>query len=366
VVASHLGYKKNPYDALLDQFEPELTAAFAQNVFRQLKPELVKLSKQVQQAKSYQNSFAAIDGSKNYPIPDQQKIGQFLMKRMNYDLDAGRIDVSAHPFTTQLDRYDVRVTTAYKPHDFRDAFTSTMHEVGHALYEQGVNTAYAETPLEGGVSYGIHEALSRFWENMVGKNPNFLRFAAPLLQGTYPTELGNYSEDEIVKMFTIVKPSNIRIEADEVTYSLHIILRFEMENALLNEKITPEDAAEAWREKATSLFGVEPETDAAGVLQDVHWTYGAFGYFPSYALGNLYGAQFLATMKKTVKFEEDLGRGELRNILGWLNENIHTHGSLYYPRELIQKVTGKELDPQYFIDYLKMKYSSLYNFPVST
>ncbi len=361
IVAQHVGYKKNPYDALLDQFEPELTADFTEKVFNQIKPELVTLSKQIQKAKKYTSSHDAIDGSKTYPIVEQQKIGQFLMKRMQYDLLAGRIDVSPHPFTTSLDRYDVRVTTAYKEHDFRDSFTSTMHEVGHALYEQGINPEYAETPLEGGVSYGIHEAMSRFWENMVGKNPQFLRFVTPLLQGTYPKELGNYDEEDVIQMFTIVKPSNIRIEADEVTYSLHIILRFEMENALMNGKIKPEDAAEAWRAKAISLFGVTPETDSQGVLQDVHWTYGAFGYFPAYALGNLYGAQFLDTMKKTVKFEEDVSRGELRNILGWLNENIHTHGSLYYPKELTKKVTGKDLDPKYFIEYLKEKYTKLYS-----
>lgn len=361
LTAEHLGYTKNPYDALLDQFEPELTADFTNKVFSEIKPELVKLSKQVQKSKLYNSSYKAIDGSAHYPIPEQRKTGEYLMRKMQYDLLAGRIDVSPHPFTTSLDRYDVRVTTAYKEHDFRDSFTSTMHEVGHALYEQGINSDYAETPLEGGVSYGIHEAMSRFWENMVGKNPNFLRFATPLLQGTYPKELGNYSDSDIVQMFNIVKPSNIRIEADEVTYSLHIILRFEMENALMNGKIDPKDASEAWREKAKSLFGMTPGTDSEGVLQDVHWTYGAFGYFPSYALGNLYGAQFLAKMKKTVKVDEDLAKGELGNILHWLNENIHTHGSLYYPRELTKKVTGKELDPQYFITYLKEKYTKLYS-----
>src|SRR3989337_1124210 len=172
------------------------------------------------------------------------------MKLSGYDFEAGRLDVSPHPFTTSLDRYDIRITSAYKEKDFRFSFTSTVHETGHALYEQGVNPAYSDTPLEGGVSYGIHEALSRFWENMVGKSPEFLKHLVPDFRETFPKQLGKITDREFIELFHVVKPSFIRIEADEVTYSLHIILRFEIENALINGKIKPEDAARVWKEKS--------------------------------------------------------------------------------------------------------------------
>lgn len=359
-IAKHLGYKENPYDALLDLYEPELTSSFTKKTFDALKEELVMLLKQIKKNKSYKNSSQLIGVDRHYPVQDQERLLKFIMPHMGFDLQAGRFDVSPHPFTTNLDRYDIRLTTKYKEHDFRDSYTSTMHETGHALYEQGVNSDYTDTPLEGGVSLGIHESLSRFWENMVGKNPAFLHYMTPIFQSNY-TQLGNVAEKEFIQLFNLVKPSFIRIEADEVTYSLHIILRFEMENDLINGKITAEEAPDVWREKSKKYFGIVPEKDSDGILQDVHWTYGNFGYFPSYALGNLYGAQFLNQMKKTVKFDEELQKGNLLPVKDWLDKNVHTHGSMYLPRDLTKKVTGEDLNPKYFVQYLKEKYSQIYS-----
>ena len=360
MIASHLKFDKNPYDALLDQFEPELTAEKAKIVFDAIKPDLIKLVKRIQKSKNYSSSSAFVDEQILYPKQEQELLLKSIMRRMGYDFAAGRVDVSPHPFTTTLDRHDVRITTMYIDNDFRTSYTSTMHETGHALYEQGINPEYSETPLEGGVSFGIHEALSRFWENMVGKNPAFISFMTPLFQSFYPEQLNALNEWELSRVVNLVKPSFVRIEADEVTYSLHIILRFEIENALFNNEIKPEDLPKVWREKSREYFGIEPKNDSEGVLQDVHWAYGAFGYFPAYALGNLYGAQFLRTMKKDIDFDAELNKGNLLPIKGWLDQNIHRHGSLYSPDELVKLVTGEKLNPKYFINYLTDKYTKLY------
>jgi carboxypeptidase Taq len=360
-MATYIGYKDNPYDALLDIHEPELTATYTKKMFDAIKPKLIELTKRMQEYKDdEQLEKKYINDKSSYPLEKQKELSLMIMKLMGYDFQAGRLDVSPHPFTTSLDRYDVRITNAYHENDFRFSFTSTTHESGHALYEQGVDPSYNETPLAGGVSYGIHEALSRFWENMVGKNPQFLKYVTPEFQKAFPKQLGKITPDEFAKLFHVVKPSFIRIESDEVTYSLHIILRFEIENELINGKIKPADAARVWKDKSEEYFGIRPDTDSRGVLQDVHWAYGAFGYFPSYAMGNLYGAQLLHAMKKTVDFDKEVGKGKLQNVHTWLDKNIHTYGSLYFPRELIKRATGEELNPQYFVDYLTSKYQKLY------
>lgn len=362
IVAKHLKYDKNPYDALLDQFEPNLTAEKVSFAFEEIKSELVKLVRRTQKSSNYSSTPRFTERDLIYSRSEQELLLRSMMQRMGYDFDSGRIDVSPHPFTTTLDRFDVRITTMYQDNDFRPSYTSTMHEAGHALYEQGVNQDYSETPLEGGVSFGMHEALSRFWENMVGKSPSFIGFMYPLFQTFYPSQLKEATLSDLVKEINLVRPSCIRIEADEVTYTLHIILRFEIENALFNNDIKPDEVPEVWREKFHKYFGIEPKTDSEGVLQDVHWSYGAFGYFPAYALGNLYGAQLLNTVKKHLDFESELGKGNLLPIKGWLDQNIHRHGSLYYPDELMKKATGEKLNSKYFIQYLYDKYSKIYNF----
>jgi carboxypeptidase Taq len=360
-IAGYLKYKTNPYDSLLDQFEPELTAADCQIMFDGLKKEIVPLIKKITQSKQYNDQVPFVNSTQHYPQEDQRKIIDYIVDKMGYDFTSGRIDVSPHPFTISLAPNDVRLTTHYNNRDFRESYTATMHEAGHGLYEQRINPKYAYTPLENGVSLGVHEALSRFWENMVGKNPLFIQSIVPLFQTLYNQQLGIVNEQTLIKAFNIVKPSLIRIHADEVSYSLHIILRFEMENELINNKLSVKDAPVAWREKSKKLFGIAPETDKEGILQDVHWTYGAIGYFPSYAMGNIYGAQFLNKMKKDIDFEATLAKSDLKPVKDWLDTHIHTHGSLYYPKDLLQKVTGEKINHKYFIDYLTKKYTKIYS-----
>ncbi len=360
-MAKHLEYQQNPYDALLDLFEPGLTAADCKKMFNATKPSLTQLIQRVQKSKGYNPVNPLAEGKIQYSIPDQKKLAHFIMQRMGYDMQAGRLDISAHPFTTTLaDRNDIRITTNFKENDFREAFTATVHETGHGLYEQNVNPDYDDSPLSGGVSLGIHEAMSRFYENQIGKHPQFLEFMTPLFQAFFPEQLQETTPEVITKLFNTVKPSFIRIEADEVTYSLHIVLRFEMEDDLINGRIKVEDAPEVWNEKMKKYFGIAPKTDTEGVLQDVHWSYGSIGYFPAYALGNLYGSQLFAKMKKEISVDEELRHGNLGVITSWLKENVYKHGSMLWPKEVIKNATKKDLDSQYFIDYLEEKYSKIY------
>jgi len=360
IIAEHLGYKDNKYDALLDLYEPGLTVKFCKKIFGKLQPELTKTLKKVQKSKNYDRVGDLVDGRLSYPEQDQKRIAFFALRRMGYDLDAGRMDVSPHPFTETLGRQDVRLTTRYHENDFRESFTASMHEAGHGVYEQGVKDEYDLTPLEGGVSLGIHESQSRFWENQLGRSYEFIKFITPIFHAFYAEQLSKVSTNTLYALFNQVKPSLIRVEADEVTYNLHIILRFELENDLINYKLLVKDLPEVWRAKMKRYLGIVPETDREGVLQDVHWSYGAMGYFPTYTLGNLYAAQITATMRKELDLEDLAERGELGTILTWLRSNIHQYGSLYWPDELIKKVTGKGLDPNYFLRYINKKYSKIY------
>lgn len=353
VIADHLGYKENRYDALLNLYEQNLTAKKLTPIFGLLKKELIPLIKN--------RKIPHHPDAPDHPYYNprrQAQLANFIIKRMGYDLLAGRLDVSAHPFTTSLATNDVRITTKYLLDDFRSSFTAAIHETGHALYEQGVNEEFEDTPLESGVSLGIHESQSRFWENQVGRSREFLTFMAPVFQAFFPEQLSGKTADDFYQMFNTVEPGVIRIEADEVTYNFHIALRFELEEKLLNEKIKVKDLPTIWTEKMHDYLGVTPKNNREGVLQDVHWSYGNFGYFPTYTLGNLYAAQFTRTMKKELNVAELTSRGEFGTILSWLRDNIHQHGSLYWPDELVKKVTGEELNPKYFVEYIKGKYTA--------
>jgi len=361
IVAKHIGYSDNPYDGLLDLYEPGLTAKFCEGVFRTIQPRLSALLTKIKKSKKFSDGTQYVGEHMNYPINDQRQIAVYAIKKMGYDMDAGRMDVSSHPFTDTLDRFDVRITNRYRTSEFRDSLMIAMHEAGHALYEQGVSEEYSYTPLDGGVSLGIHESQSRFWENQVGRSLPFAKFITPILQAFYPDQLSKVGHEELYALFNQVFPSLIRTEADEVTYNLHIALRFEIENGLVNEKIKVEDLPEIWRVKMKKYLGIVPKTDREGVLQDVHWSHGLLGYFPTYTLGNLYAAQFTQEMKKTIELERIVERGELGTILSWLRTNIHKHGSLYMPSELVKKVTGEALNPKYFLKYIDDKYTKLYN-----
>ncbi len=361
IITKHLGYKNNPYDALLDLYEPGFKTSDGKKIFVKLQPELTAILKKIKKSKKYSEKSDLVEGDLNYPIDAQRRLSLFALRRMNYDLDAGRMDISSHPFTQTMDRWDVRITNRYKTSDFRESLMVAMHEGGHALYEQGVNEEYSRTPLEHGVSLGIHESQSRFWENQVGRSFEFMKFVTPVFHAFYPEQLSKVGDETLFRLFNMVRPSFIRTQADEVTYNLHIALRFELEEAMVNGKVDPKDLPEIWRSKMKKFLGVVPKTDREGVLQDVHWSHGPMGYFPTYTLGNLYAAQITETLKKELNLEDLIERGELGTVLSWLRSNIHRYGSLYWPDELIKKITGKGLDPNYFLRYINKKYSRIYH-----
>jgi carboxypeptidase Taq len=360
IIAKHIGYKDNPYDALLDMYEPGLTSAFCKRIFSRLQPELTDLTKKIKRSPLYKEKNNLTNTNFSYSESDQKQIALFALRKIGYDFNAGRMDISPHPFTNQLGRYDVRVTNRYKSNDFVESLMVALHEGGHALYEQGVNEEFQSTPLGGGVSLGIHESQSRFWENQVGRSSEFVKFITPVLVAFYPNQLSDVGHETLFKLFNRVEPGNIRVESDEVSYNLHISLRFEIEDALINDKIKPQNLPDIWRSKMKKYLGIAPETDSEGVLQDVHWSHGSFGYFPTYTLGNLYAAQFTDKLKKELNYNDIIEKGELGTILSWLRSNIHQYGSLYWPEELSKRISGKKLDPSYFIRYLKQKYSDIY------
>ncbi len=358
--AQHLGYKDNPYDALLDLYEPGLTTKECNTLFTEIKKPLTHLIKTITHKKDYVSNLGFVGEKTNFPQDRQEQLSHYILKKMGYNFASGRLDVSPHPFTTGLGNHDIRITTAYKSYDFRDALSASIHEGGHALYEQGINPEYANTPLDGGVSLGIHESQSRFWENQIGRHPEFLRFLTPLLHAFFPS-LEKADADTITMLFNHVKPGFIRIEADEVTYNLHIVIRFELEQELISGKLDPEQLPEAWNTKMKQYLGITPPTDTQGVLQDVHWSYGSFGYFPTYTLGNLYAAQLRTAMKKEFDYEAQLSQGEFGKPLAWLRNTIHQYGSLYIPSDLIKKATGEKLSSSHFLTYITEKYTALYD-----
>jgi carboxypeptidase Taq len=353
------GYEKNKYDTLLDFYEPGITVERLDRVFGELRDAIVSLLGKIK------NSSVKPDASvftKEFPKKAQEEFGLLVLREMGYDFEAGRLDESVHPFTINLSNKDVRITTRYHEDDFRSALFGTIHEGGHALYEQDIPDELLGTMLATGVSMGIHESQSRYYENILGRSRQFWNYFYPEAQKRFPQFEGMSLED-FYRAINRVEPSLIRIEADELTYSLHIIIRYEIEKLLINGEVEVKDLPQVWNSKYKEYLGVEPQSASEGVLQDVHWAGGMFGYFPSYALGNLYGAQFLSKMIMDLpNYYEDIKEGRLEGILAWLRENIHKYGSVYKPAELIKKVTGEELTAKYFIEYLNKKYSEVYEF----
>jgi carboxypeptidase Taq len=336
-----------------------LTLADVDSVFSVLRKNTIDLLTRIQNT-SYQPNTAIFN--RQFDIEKQRDFSLQVLSRLGYDLEAGRMDESVHPFASGLNTGDVRITTRFKERDMRSAIFGTIHECGHALYEQGVNPDYEGTVLRRGTSFGIHESQSRFLENMVGRSAEFWSYFYGDLQSFFPKAFEDVSLDEFTRAINSVEPSLIRVEADELTYNLHIMIRYEIEKALIAGDIEVKELPRVWNEKMEEYLGVVPGQDAEGVLQDVHWAFGGFGYFPSYALGNLYAAQFLNKIVEDMPdFYDKIKRGEFLSIHRWLGEHIHQYGKLYTPTELIQKVTGEPLNAQYLTDYLEQKYSSVYN-----
>ncbi|MBU5593471.1 carboxypeptidase M32 [Clostridium sp. MSJ-4] len=354
---NYWGYEKNKYDTLLDFYEPSITVEKLDNIFGELRDAIVELLGKIKESKiKPRDDFFKKDFSKE----SQEEFGKFVVEKLGYDFDAGRIDESVHPFTINFGNKDVRITTKYLTNEFRSALFSTIHEGGHAIYEQDIPDELEGTGLGNGVSMGIHESQSRFYENIIGRSKEFWRYFYPEAQRRFP-QFEGVSFEDFYRGINTVEPSLIRTEADELTYSLHVIIRYEIEKALINGKIQVGDLPGVWNEKYKEYLGVEPSSDAEGVLQDMHWSDGSFGYFPSYALGNIYGAQFLNKMKNDMpNMYEEIEKGNFKEIHNWLKENIHKHGAVYKPAELIKMVTGEELTAKYFIEYLNKKYTEIY------
>ncbi|MBI1862777.1 carboxypeptidase M32 [Candidatus Microgenomates bacterium] len=359
-IAGYLGTQKNPYDALLDLYEPGLTSVDCENVFSYLQPKITSLLERITASAEYKKPISFLEKPHRYEIQKQQELSAFLLQKMTFASNETRLDESAHPFTTGIGRHDIRITTKYHEDDMRSAYAATIHEAGHGLYELGVDNAYDYSPFAGGVSLGIHESQSRFWENQIGRSPQFLQYMEPIFETLFPAAFGGATTQDILKYVNYVKPGLIRIESDEVTYNLHIMVRYEIESGLLNNTISVTEIPEVWREKMKKYLGVVPTTDREGCLQDVHWSYGDMGYFPTYCLGTLFAAQFTETMKKDIVLDNLIKTGSLAPIREWLRTHIHAQGSRYMPKEIIKRVTGEDLNPKYFVDYLEKKYSAIY------
>jgi carboxypeptidase Taq len=356
--AQYLGYQDSPYNALLDVYEPGSTIAALQPIFTQLKARLVPLLKKITQSR------VRIDDSflrHSYDQARQLEFGRLVLIAMGYDFERGRLDISAHPFTTSFHPTDVRVTTRVYEHELQSCLFSCIHEGGHGLYDQGLDQRYFGTPLGDSVSLGIHESQSRLWENCVGRSRAFWRFFYPILQQTFHHQLRDVDAERFYAAINCVKPSFIRVEADELTYNLHIMLRFEIEQDLIEGKVQPEDLPALWNRKMEEYLGITPKSDREGVLQDVHWSLGAFGYFPTYTLGNLYSVQFFEQGKLEMpRLEDDIAAGQLLGLRRWLEQKIHRWGRMFTPDHLARRVTGNAISPDPFLSYVEKKYGEIY------
>jgi carboxypeptidase Taq len=356
--AAALGYTTTPYDPLLDDYEPGETTANVARVLAELRDALVPLVHAISESKIRPEPSIL---SRTYPTAAQETFGKLAATKIGFDFQAGRLDVTDHPFCAGLGPGDVRLTTRYDEHAFSDGFFSILHEAGHGIYDQGLPREVYGLPTGDYVSLGIHESQSRMWENQVGRCRAFWEYFLPKAQAAFPEALNNVALGDFYAAINDSRPSLIRVEADEVTYNLHILIRFELEKALLEDELRVDGLPAAWQEKYREYLGIISPTDADGVLQDVHWSAGLFGYFPTYALGNLYAAQFFA------QASQDLGnldglfrRGEFGELREWLRANIHTHGRRYTPAQLAERITGKALSHAPLMEHLTTKYGELY------
>ncbi len=360
-MASVLDATAKPYDVLLDLYEIGSSEASVAKVFSAMRDDLVRILGAIRARPQVDDAFL----HRRVSASSQAKISDYFMDAIGFDRGRGRLDTTAHPFTTTLGRDDIRITTRYEEDFFPSSIFSTIHEGGHALYEMGIDPHpdFRGTKLAEAVSMAVHESQSRMWENIVGRSSPFWKKHYSSLVGMTEGALDGVSREDFVKAINRVEPSLIRTEADEVTYGLHVIARFELESALIGGRLAVADLPEAWNRKIKELLGLDVPSDAQGCLQDVHWSVGYFGYFPSYALGNLYAAQFWSAMKAQMP---DMGRrleaGESAHIREWLESNIHRFGSMYLPGALVKRVTGSPLDASHFTRYLEEKYSAIYGF----
>jgi carboxypeptidase Taq len=348
---------EHPYDTLFDTYEPGMKTSDVKAIFEGLRLEQVELLRAIGERPQIEDGFMHL-------AYDEKSMWEFsaeIASAFGYDWKRGRQDPTAHPFCQGIGPDDVRITSRWVPDLPFGLLFGTMHETGHALYEQGVSHTWSRTALEGGASYAIHESQSRMWENLVGRSHAFWEYFYPRLQERFKTQLGNVSLEQFYRAINKVQPSFIRVEADEATYNLHIMLRLEMEIAMLEGSVIIKDLPEIWNAKMHDYLGIVPPNDAKGVLQDIHWSGGMLGYFSTYALGNLISAQLWEKFKSTnPQLDDQLRCGDFSSLLGWLRENIHQYGRKYQPQELVERVTGSRIDPAPYVRYLQTKYGEIY------
>ncbi|MFN5540210.1 MAG: carboxypeptidase M32 [Candidatus Melainabacteria bacterium] len=352
------GYSENRYDALLDLFEPDVKASELRNVFNDLRKETIGILSQVKA------SHKEIDESclfQPYEESKQMEFAKFIAAQMGFDFNNGRLDLTTHPFCTSFSVRDVRLTTRIYPNDIRSCLMGVIHEAGHGLYEQGFAKKYARTFVADGASFGIHESQSLFWEKIIAGSEEFWHWAFPHLQKAFPEQTQQVTPRRFYEALNKIQPSFIRTEADELTYNLHIILRFEIEDDLINQRIKVSDIPEIWNAKMKESLGIVPAGDAEGCLQDVHWSFGGFGYFPSYTLGKLYSAMMWTQMQKEIPtVKSKIANGEFEPIKLWLGEKVHQYGRAEKPIQLIKRITDRDLDANDFINGVKAKVQNIY------
>jgi carboxypeptidase Taq len=356
--AQAVGYQDSPYDALLDEYEPGATAREITAVFAALRKEVTPLVAAIAAAGKRPRADIL---TREFPVERQQLFGQAAAAAIGFDFASGRLDTTVHPFCSGIGPGDCRLTTRYHPREFNQGFFGILHEAGHGIYDQGLDPALFGLPLGTFVSLGIHESQSRLWENQIGRGRPFWEHFFPRLQQSYPGTLDDVGLDDFVFAVNAVARSFIRVEADEVTYNLHIILRFELEQALIGGDLKPSDVPGAWNEAFQKSFDLTPPDAAHGCLQDIHWSMGGLGYFPTYTLGNLYAAQFMEQARRDLPgLDDDSRRGDFARLRQWLNDKIHRPAMRWRPRVLCEKVTGKPLSPQPLVTYLRQKFGALY------
>jgi carboxypeptidase Taq len=352
-----------PYDALIDIYEPKMTTNAININFDKLQKGLITLLEKIQNSPNQPDTNIL---HQNVPVETQRKIVTVLAETLGYDTTtskaAGRIDETEHPFTSGY-YDDVRITTHFYPNDYASSIFSILHETGHALYEQNLNPEWKYQPIGSSCSMGIHESQSRFVENIIGRSEEFWTHILPKLKEVASPNLANLELEEFIRAINAVKPSKIRVEADEVTYNLHVIIRFQIEKDLFADKIEVSELPSLWNQKYHEYLSLKIKDDAEGVMQDTHWPSGLYGYFPTYTLGNIYSGQILAKIQQEQgDWRREIAKGNLKNVTQWLTKNVHTQSDLYDPADLMKKITGKKLDAEPYLEYLRAKYAMLYDF----
>lgn len=356
--AELLGYEQHPYDAMLDLYEPGLTVEQLNPVFASLVSSTRSLLDDI---KPFSTNVSNAVLFRTYPKQQQLEFASRLVQQLGFSMQTGRVDLSAHPFCTHFDRTDVRLTTRIREQDLRSCLFGLIHESGHGMYEQGVSPDLSGTLSGQGASMGIHESQSLFWENIIGRSEEFWQWAFPQLRDVFPDQLASESPESFFKAINVMQPSLNRVESDELTYNLHIILRFEIERDLMAGTLSVKDIPAAWNEKMAMLLGVVPSTDDEGCLQDVHWSFGGIGYFPSYTLGKLYSAMLWNRMQREQpNVKNAIRNGEFAVILSWLRDNIHDYGKTEKPAAIIQRVCHSPLTEVDFVNYVKAKAQRVY------